>query len=144
MEDTMETKFKGLLFKPAVLAEFFDTGEGKLEDAFSFVDIVTYHDIQKYLGCDHFTTMPAPKSKSHRGFVDDEGLINGTEYFTRFKFYNQPVAGNILYANCEMDGGSSDCTITPSDVLEDLVYCGKRDMVMYLEATYTQEELAND
>lgn len=135
---------KGLLFKPQVLSEHFDTGDGQLSDAFSIVEIQDFHCIQAHVGCDMFTTIPGPNADQHRGFLDDNGLNNGTEYFTRFNYYSQPVAGNILFLNADHDGESIDCEVTPSDILEHLIYVGKRDMVMYLETTYVQEELAND
>ena len=47
------------------------------------VKVVDYKCIQRHIGCDVFTCVRFPDGE-HVAYVDDEGLINGTEKGIRF------------------------------------------------------------
>ena len=62
----------------------------------STVKVGDYTDIQKHVGCDCFTTVRFDERNT--AFVDDEGLINGTERAVRFvdEVYPQPLPLDIV------------------------------------------------
>ena len=82
----------------------------------STVRVGDYTDIQKHVGCDMFTTVRFDERNT--AFVDDEGLINGTEKAVRFvdEVYPQPLAGRVLILGDGFGGESADCTHTGEEV----------------------------
>ena len=86
--------------------------------AISTVNVGHYTDIQKHVGCDCFTTVRFDDRNT--AFVDDEGLINGTEKAVRFvdEVYPQPLAGRVLILGDGFAGESADCTHTGEQIRE--------------------------
>ena len=81
------------------------------------VQVRDYKDIQRQIGCDVFTCVRFPDGK-HVAYVDDEGLINGTELAVRFvdDIYPQPLAGRVLILGSDGMGGDIDCELTGADI----------------------------
>jgi hypothetical protein len=81
------------------------------------VQVKDFHCIQKIIGCDLFTCVRFPDGK-HVAYVDDEGLINGTELgivFTK-DIYPDPLAGRVLILGDDGAGGNADCELTGADI----------------------------
>jgi hypothetical protein len=72
------------------------------------VEVGDFRDIQAKIGCSMFTTAGVlPNGDSV--FVDDEGLINGTEeFFYNPDIYPHPLAGNAVILGCDEMGESVD------------------------------------
>lgn len=72
-------------------------------------------DIRAEIGCDMFTCVGIGDNTL---YLDDEGLINGTERAVRFvdEVYPQPLAGRILILGNLPAGESGDCTLSLTEV----------------------------
>ncbi len=81
------------------------------------VQVKDFHCIQRHIGCDVFTCVRFPDGK-HIAYVDDEGLINGTELAVQFTddIYPQPLAGRVLILGDDGAGGNADCELTGEDI----------------------------
>ena len=81
------------------------------------VQVGDYKDIQRHIGCDVFTCVRFPDGK-HVAYVDDEGLINGTDRAVRFgdHIYPEPLAGRVLILGDDGMGGDADCDFTGADI----------------------------
>ena len=75
-----------------------------------------YTEIQNTIGCRCFTMIRI--DEKNVAYLDDEGLINGTEFGTKFNddIYPQTLAGNILIIGDDGMGGSCDTTATLKSV----------------------------
>lgn len=75
-----------------------------------------YTSIQDVIGCRCFTCVRI--DSQHVAYVDDEGLINGTEFGTAFheNVYPEAIAGNILILGDDGKGGSCDTKLCADDV----------------------------
>ena len=80
-------------------------------------EVGDFEDIQRKIGCRCFTCVRFPDGK-HVAYVDDEGLINGTEYGTVFSddIYPEPLAGRVLILGDDGAGGDADCELTGADI----------------------------
>lgn len=67
------------------------------------------------LKCNYFTTATYLK-KRDAIFVDDEGLLNGTDVFFTYEGAHQPFAGNGLIMGCDSKGESTDCKTDLTEV----------------------------
>ena len=85
--------------------------------AISSVEVDGFEDIQRMIDCRCFTCVRFPDGK-HVAYVDDEGLINGTEKGVKFinKIYPDALAGRILILADDGQGGDADCELTGADV----------------------------
>jgi len=85
--------------------------------AISSVEVDGFEDIQRMIDCRCFTCVNFPDGK-HVAYVDDEGLINGTEKGVKFinKIYPDVLAGRILILADDGQGGDADCELTGADV----------------------------
>ena len=85
--------------------------------AISTVEVDGFKDIQRMIDCRCFTCVNFPDGK-HVAYVDDEGLINGTEKGVKFinKIYPDALAGRILILADDGQGGDADCELTGADV----------------------------
>jgi hypothetical protein len=93
-------------------AIFIDTKNRKVEECEFTGD---YRDIQKKLGVDLFTAVRLEKNDTL--YIDDEGLINGTEeFFFSEKLYPHPLAGNGLILGTSWAGNS----VSAKQALEDI------------------------
>jgi len=75
-----------------------------------------YTEIQNTIGCRCFTMITI--DEKNVAYLDDEGLINGTEFGTKFNndIYPETLAGNILIIGDDGKGGSCDTTLTKASV----------------------------
>ena len=85
------------------------------EQTIGHVDVKGFRDIQRAIKADLFTCVNIGDNTL---YVDDEGLINGTELAVRFEdeVYPQPLAGRVLILGNGPDGDSADCTLSIEDV----------------------------
>jgi len=85
--------------------------------AISSVEVDGFEDIQRMIDCRCFTCVNFPDGK-HVAYVDDEGLINGTEKGVKFinKIYPDVLAGRILILADDGQGGDADCELTGADI----------------------------
>ena len=72
-------------------------------------------EIYKFLQCECFT-VGTYLPKEDAIFVDDEGLMNGTDVFFTFEGAHQPFAGNGLIMGCDDMGESVDCKVDIDEV----------------------------
>ena len=72
-----------------------------------------YKKIQEKIGCRCFTCVEL-NAKQDTLYIDDEGLINGTEnfFYVEGKGYCQPFAGNGLVLGTDNEGDSTDISGT--------------------------------
>lgn len=93
------------------------------------VSVGDYKEMYVHLECSMFqvgTELPNQDSI----FVDEEGLINGTEYFFTYKDAHQPFAGNGLVMGCNDDGESVDCKIELNEVKSNVKFYDKTELIM--------------
>ncbi len=85
--------------------------------AISTVEVDGFKDIPRMINCRCFTCVSFPDGK-HVAYVDDEGLINGTEKGVKFidKICPDPLAGRVLILADDGEGGDADCELTGADV----------------------------
>lgn len=74
-----------------------------------------YKEIYTQLECELFTT-GAYLDAADVIYVDDEGLINGTDIFFTFEGAHQPFAGNGLIMGTDDEGESTDCKVDINEV----------------------------
>lgn len=86
----------------------------------SQVEVGEYTDIYKHCGFDLFTTVSLGNGETL--YVDDEGLMNGTEYGFSIDGYAQPLMGNGLILGSTGDGDSKDTAFT-AEVIKGKVRC---------------------
>lgn len=77
-----------------------------------------YNSIYKLIGCDTFTVVQLDDGNAL--FLDDEGLLNDTEFFFRWDGANnpdcQPFAGKGLILGTDEEGDSIATTMDVDDV----------------------------
>lgn len=73
------------------------------------VVIENYKDIYKFCGYELFTCVRMD-AKGNTLYVDDEGLLNGTNFGFIIKGYNQPLMGNAIILGTNLRNGDSDDT----------------------------------
>lgn len=86
----------------------------------SVVEVGEYTDIYKHCGFDLFTTVSLGNGETL--YVDDEGLINGTEYGFTIEGYQQPLMGNGLILGSTA-GGDSKSTAFTAEAIKAKVRC---------------------
>ena len=72
-------------------------------------------EMYKFLNCQCFT-IATYLPKDDAIFVDDEGLMNGTDVFFTYEGAHQPFAGNGLIMGCDDMGESVDCKVSLDEV----------------------------
>lgn len=72
-------------------------------------------EMYKVLECECFT-IATYLPKEDAIFVDDEGLMNGTDMFFTYEGAHQPFAGNGLIMGCDDMGESEDCKVDLTEV----------------------------
>ena len=99
----------------------------------SEVSVGDFEDILKYIGCDVFTCIRSAALGDNVMYLDDEGLINGTDRATRFidEVYPHPLAGRILILGDNGHGGDKDCTLSTAKV---------SSLVKYVCEIFTDED----
>ena len=84
----------------------------------SDIEVGDYTDIQKHIGCDHFDCVGLNR-KGDTLYVDDEGLLNGTDFGFIVKGYDQPLMGNaIILGTNRYNGESEDTSLTTEQVFK--------------------------
>lgn len=75
-----------------------------------------YVSIQDLIGCRCFTCVRI--DEKNVAYVDDEGLINGTEHGIKFneEVYPEPIAGKVVILGDDVQGDSCDTTLCADDV----------------------------
>jgi hypothetical protein len=82
------------------------------------VTIETYKDIYKFCGFDLFTCVQMD-AKGNTLYVDDEGLLNGTDFGFIIKGYAQPLMGNAIILGTNRNTGDSvDTSLTTDEVFK--------------------------
>ena len=89
-----------------------------------FVEVGEYTDIYKHCGYETFTTVSLGGGETL--YVDDEGLMNGTDFGFELEGYDHPLMGNGLILGCNLNNGESvDTALSLEDVARK-VQCFKR------------------
>ena len=81
----------------------------------SQVEVGEYTDIYKHCGYETFTCVGLPQEKETL-YVDDEGLINGTDFGFSIEGYQDPLFGNGLILGSRSNGDSKDTDLTLEEV----------------------------
>ncbi len=89
----------------------------------TLVEVGEYTDIYKHCGMDTFTCVGLGKGETL--YVDDEGLINGTDFGFTFKGYDGPLMGNGLILGTTAGGENKDTALSVHEVAES-VRCFRR------------------
>jgi Domain of unknown function (DUF3846) len=84
-------------------------------------------EMYKFLQCECFT-VASYLDKEDAIFVDDEGLMNGTDNFFTFEGAHQPFAGNGLIMGCDDEGESEDCKISFDEVKEKVKFYDRYEL----------------
>ena len=84
----------------------------------SEVSVGDFTDINRHIGCDIFTCVRSSALGDNVMYLDDEGLVNGTDRATRFVDEVMPyaLAGRILIVGDDGMGGDKDCTLSTTKV----------------------------
>lgn len=84
----------------------------------SEVTITNYKDIYKFCGFELFTCVQMD-AKGNTLYVDDEGLLNGTDFGFIIKGYAQPLMGNAIILGTNRNTGDSvDTSLTTEQVFK--------------------------
>ena len=86
-------------------------------------------EMYKFLQCECFT-VASYLPKEDAIFVDDEGLMNGTDVFFTYEGAHQPFAGNGLIMGCDSKGNSVDCKIDINEVKKRVLFYDKFELAM--------------
>jgi hypothetical protein len=81
----------------------------------SIVEVGEYTDIYKHCGYETFTCVGLGNGETL--YVDDEGLINGTDYGFTIEGYSDPLMGNGLILGSTASGDSKSTALSVEDVL---------------------------
>lgn len=86
-------------------------------------------EMYKFLNCDCFTVASYLPNEDAI-FVDDEGLMKGTDEFFTYQEAHQPFAGNGLIMGCDEDGESVDCKISLDEVKSRVEFYSRHGLAM--------------
>lgn len=100
-------------------------------------------EMYKLIGCDCFTIAPLNREDNESLFVDDEGLINGTEDFFFFSEAFQPLAGNGLIVGCDEEGESCDTSIKFEDIVNNIRFASRYELAIMKMQRRSLEDFRN-
>ena len=86
-------------------------------------------EMYKFLNCEIFT-IASYLDKQDAIFVDDEGLMNGTDVFFTYEGAHQPFAGNGLIMGCDDEGESVDCKISFAEVKDKVKFYSRYELTL--------------
>jgi len=86
-------------------------------------------EMYKFLNCEIFT-IASYLPKNDAIFVDDEGLMNGTDVFFTYEGAHQPFAGNGLIMGSNSKGESVDCKIDLNEVKKKVDFYDRFELSM--------------
>ena len=86
-------------------------------------------EMYKFLNCEIFT-IASYLPKNDVIFVDDEGLMNGTDTFFTYEGAHQPFAGNGLIMGSNSKGESVDCKIDLNEVKKKVNFYDRFELSM--------------
>ena len=89
-------------------------------------------EMYKFLQCQCFT-IASYLPKEDAIFVDDEGLMNGTDVFFTYEGAHQPFAGNGLIMGCDDEGESVDCKIGLTEVKEKVKFYSRYELALGIQ-----------
>lgn len=89
-------------------------------------------DIQQALDCQIFTTGTYLEN-GDVVFVDDEGLINGTDHFFAYSGAHQPFAGNGLIVGTGPEGETVDCEVSLLEVASKVKFYDINELALLLD-----------
>ena len=96
------------------------------------------HDMQAKIGCEMFTSAGHLQHEDMEDtlYVDDNGLINGTEvFFFNPDFYPHPLAGNGLIIGTDVAGESIDVKAETSQVAKNTEFMNRAEIMMGMVGT---------
>lgn len=83
----------------------------------------------EFLNCQCFT-IATYLPKEDAIFVDDEGLMNGTDSFFTYEGAHQPFAGNGLIMGCDDMGESEDCKVDLTEVKNKVKFYSRYELAL--------------
>ncbi len=86
-------------------------------------------EMYKFLQCECFT-IASYLDKQDAIFVDDEGLMNGTDVFFTYEGAHQPFAGNGLIMGCDDEGESVDCKISFAEAKDKVKFYSRYELAL--------------
>lgn len=89
-------------------------------------------EMYKLLNCEIFT-IATYLPKEDAIFVDDEGLLNGTDVFFTYEGAHQPFAGNGLIMGCDDEGESVDCKISFAEVKDKVKFYTRYELALGIQ-----------
>ena len=88
-----------------------------------------YKEIYTQLQCELFTA-GMYMNDADVMYVDDEGLMNGTNEFFTFEGAHQPFAGNGLIMGTDDEGESTDCKMSFDEVKNKVKFYDRYELSM--------------
>jgi hypothetical protein len=86
-------------------------------------------EMYKFLQCECFT-IASYLPKNDAIFVDDEGLMNGTDVFFTYDGTHQPFAGNGLIMGSDSKGESVNCKINLAEVKNKVKFYSRYELAL--------------
>ena len=91
-----------------------------------------YKEIYTQLECEMFQ-IGTYLSNEDAIYVDEEGLINGTDIFFTFEGAHQPFAGNGLIMGCDDEGESTDCKVSFNEVKDKVKFYDRYELSLGIQ-----------
>ena len=91
-----------------------------------------YKEIYTQLECELFTA-GTYLDEADVIYVDDEGLINGTDNFFTFEGAHQPFAGNGLIMGTDDEGESTDCKVSFNEVKDRVKFYERYELSLAIQ-----------
>lgn len=99
------------------------------EKTVSLVTVGDFRDMQAKIGCSCFTTAGV-QDNNDTLYVDDEGLLNGTDvFFFNPDLYPQPLAGNGLLIGSNFEGESVDVKTDVAKIAENTQFLTRQQLM---------------
>jgi hypothetical protein len=111
------------------------------ENTVEFVTITDYKDISKFGKFDLFTCVQMDE-RGNTMYVDDEGLLNGTNVGFVVKGFDQPLMGNAVILGTNLRTGDSKDTDLTLEQVSEMVQCFIRFGRNFIEAPTSPEVVA--
>lgn len=129
--DGLDQLIQQRLWSKTIKAILIDAENKKVE----LIDILPgLAPIYKTIKVQYIEVAYLPESYGkHHLYVDEEGMINGTEYGFWMKGIGQPFFGNGIIFSSDKEGNDIDATILPVDVNIEFWFKSRLELAHYIQ-----------
>lgn len=99
----------------AILITADDVKEVTIPQADGLDDMVQLNAMREHIDCRMLCAAGVP-DEDHGAWADDEGLFVEDNHIHVLKWFEQPIAGNILITGLNEDGETTGCTLDVDQV----------------------------